>query len=48
MDNKMAIMSRKQRFQINGGGLDSTLNQRVAGPIPASPITYGVFILLMV
>jgi len=42
MDNKMAIVSRKQRFQINSGGLDSTLNQRVAGPIPASPNKVGV------
>jgi len=39
MDNKIVIMSRKQRFWIDNSVLERTLNQRVAGSIPASPIT---------
>jgi hypothetical protein len=38
VDNKTVNMSRKQRFWINNSVLEATLNQRVAGPIPASPI----------
>jgi len=43
MDNKTVNMSRKQRFWINNSVLEATLNQRVAGPIPASPIKNTIF-----
>ena len=38
MDNKIMIMSKKQRLQDNNRGIDRTGGQEVAGSSPVAPI----------
>lgn len=38
MDTESVLMNQNRSFQLNNEGIEKTLNQQVAGSIPASPI----------